>query len=589
MRRQVAQEWKEALRERADIVSVVSEYVSLRQKGKDFWGLCPFHAEKSASFKASSDTGLYYCFGCHAGGDVFDFVMSMERMAFSEAARYLADKFHVPLPHLTEADIRAAAESRSKREKILDINRRAAHYFHALLYKPEGEKALAYLHGRGLDDPTIRMFGLGAASASWDGLYRAMRGEGESEEDLLAAGLIVKKEGKSAFDMFRDRAIFPIIAEHGAVLGFGARAMGDANPKYLNTADTQAFNKRENVYAANLLKKVRNLQTTVLVEGYMDVVSLTRHGIPGVVATLGTALTTEQATYLARKAPEVLIAYDGDAAGQRAILRALDVFESLGKPEARVLKFPGGMDPDDFIRAEGRDAFLRLTPLSGPLFRMRCAMEGLDMAEEEGRTQYAIAAAAIIRRVSQPVERENLLKKLSLETGFAREVLLEQIGIGAAAPPAYKAPIYREKIREGNTQNLPDYIRAERILLSLKARGLMPEGTVEAERFADDDHRRLARLLEEGMTPVAILEAAEDPFRALCLTVFNEEIQADDEAVMEVITECLETMQKGFIKNRIADLSKRLDSVTGSEKMTIMLEITALNKEKERLRPGRKE
>ncbi|MCL1964315.1 MAG: DNA primase, partial [Firmicutes bacterium] len=406
-------EWIDDLRARADIASIVSEYVPLRQNGRSFKGLCPFHQEKTPSFHVDPDKGLYYCFGCKAGGSVIQFIMAAERMEFSEAVRFLADKLHVPLP--ARSDDAEAEKKRTLRETIYELNRKAARIFHDTLYAPEGAGILDYLHGRGLDDPVIHRFGLGAAPAGWDTLTGRLLEGGASAGDLVSAGLTVEKNGKR-FDMFRNRAMFPIISAHGAVLGFGGRAMGDSQPKYLNTSDTPAFNKGLNVYGQNLLRKARNLQRVLLVEGYMDVVSLTRHGVEGVAATLGTALTPEQAKLLKRYAPAVWVAYDGDKAGQTAALRALEVFHALDIP-AHVLSFPDGLDPDEFIRGRGREAFEALRPLSAPQYQIERAADGLDLSAEEGRTQYAIACAAILRTVRQPVEAENLLKRLVVATG----------------------------------------------------------------------------------------------------------------------------------------------------------------------------
>ena len=575
MQRRYSGDWKEELRSRADIASVVAEYVQLKPGGRDLWGLCPFHNEKTASFKVSPDMGLYHCFGCKAGGDVIDFIMGIERMSFMEAVRHLADKVNMPLPDMSEQDRTAAKQRRSRRDKILELNRRAARFFHETLYRPEGARALSYLHGRGLDDKTIRVFGLGASPAEWDALCRMFLAEGETAGDLIAAGLAVSKDQKKPFDMFRDRAIFPIIAEHGAVLGFGARALGDAQPKYLNTSDTEAFSKREHVYAANLLKSLRHLPRIILVEGYMDVVALTHRGIQGVVATLGTALTPEQAKYLSRKAPEIWIAYDGDSAGKRAVLRALDVFEASDTP-VRALSFPGGMDPDDFIRKHGVEAFQALTPLSAPVFRMQYAMEGLDLSTERGRTEYAIRAAAIIRAVKQPVEAENLLKKLGLETGFPREVLLQQVGITAPVEKAYSAPARHSRPPREAVRFTPDHVRAEQMLLALLAHGRIPAGMVPADAFADGHRRQLAEGLLSGQSPASLAGMLDGEPRQEFLAVISAAVPDNDEEAMEVVTECMETMQKGSINAKIEMLTKRLGEAALEEKPDILRQIQQL-------------
>lgn len=579
-------EWIEELRARADIVSIVSEYVPLKQNGRRFWGCCPFHSEKTPSFSVSPDQGLYYCFGCKAGGTVIQFVMDAERMEFSEAVRYLADKLHVPLPETAhDADER---KKRTIRERIYELNRKAAQFFHQTLYAPEGEKALSYLHGRGLDDPAIRMFGLGASPAGWDKLTKTLEDEGYTLEELSAAGLTVQKE-KRAFDMFRDRVMFPIISAHGAVLGFGGRAMGDKQPKYLNTSDTPAFNKRLNVYAANLLKKTRNLSRVLLVEGYMDVVSLVRHGVTGVAATLGTALTPEQASLLKRYAPEIWVAYDGDQAGQNAILRALDVFQTLDIP-AKVLVIPDGKDPDEFIREKGREAFEAIAPMSAPMYRIRRAADGLDLSGEEGRTQYAIRCASILKAVKQPVELENLLRRLTVETGYSREVLLQQIGAAPPEKPAYTQRRNREKLPAAKSQFLPDHLEAERLLLGLMAGGLVPEGAVEPERFSGAAHRKIAGRLLSGEKPAKLLDDCEDEdLRQVMVEVFGQETRLYGDEAMQMVTDCLERMRRGWIDERIRTLMDSLPTAAGSDKWAALTEIAALNKEKERLRPGRKE
>ena len=321
--------WMDELYARTDIVSVVSAYLPLKKDGRRYWGLCPFHHEKTASFSVNPDLNLYYCFGCKAGGNVVQFVMEMERVSYLEAVKLLADRIHMTLPEVR--DDPDYEKRRSQRERLLGANREAARFYHEQLWKPEGKRALDYLHGRGLDDGIIRRFGLGASADQWDGLTKYLTEKGYTQEELSLAGLTVVKS-ESAYDMFRSRAMFPIIDQYGNVLGFGGRAMNDAKPKYLNTADTPVFNKRKGVYAINLIRKQRDLKRIMLVEGYMDVVAISQAGVTGAVATLGTALTNEQARLLKRFAPEVHLAYDGDEAGQHAIERGLEIFEQEDVP-----------------------------------------------------------------------------------------------------------------------------------------------------------------------------------------------------------------------------------------------------------------
>ena len=580
-------DWLEDLRMRADILSVVSEYVQLKPKGRSYWGLCPFHGEKTASFKVDPDHGLYYCFGCKAGGTVFDFVMGMERMEFTEAVRYLADKFHVPLPDAP--DDGREEERRTLRENILRLNREAAMFYHKTLYTPEGAQSLAYLHGRGLDDRTIRLFGIGASPNSWDALTKHLQEQGASIDLLAQAGLTVKKENNRAFDMFRNRAMFPIIDARGSVLGFGGRALGDVQPKYLNTADTPAFNKRHNVYAANLLRKTKNLKRVLLVEGYMDVVSLISHGVEGAAATLGTSLTEEQARLLSRYAPEIWAAYDGDSAGQNAILRAIGIFDAAGIP-CRVLVIPGGQDPDEFIRDHGKEAFEALKPMSGVMYRMLRARDGLDLSDEEGRAKYAMACAEILRGVKQPVELENLLKRLSVETGYSREVLLQQIGIAPAKEaqqPRREAP---QPIRPIARQEANAGSRAERTLLELMCSGLIPPDTVGEDKFEDRDNRWLAQQLLAGQKPDALLTATEDEAkRRLLLEILSSEVKIPQDEAMQMAAECLESMRREWIEKRIAAIKAEMPGAAPERKESLLREIMMLTNEKKSLGPGRKE
>lgn len=582
-------EWKEEVRQRADIVTIVSEYVPLKQRGHDYWACCPLHGEKTPSFKVSPERGTYYCFGCKANGDVFSFIQAMERMEFPEAARYLAEKVNVPVPEMTHVDEKAAAERRSLKERIVALNRDAARFYHEQLYTGAGEEVLTYLHGRGLDDPAIRLFGIGAAPVGWDILTKHLLSQGATVEELVSAGLTVQKDDK-CFDMFRNRAIFPIINAHGTVLGFGGRAMGDVQPKYLNTADTPAFNKRENVYAANMLRKTRGLDRVLLVEGYMDVASLVRHGVTGVAATLGTALTPQQAKLMKRYAPEIWITYDGDSAGQNATLRALDVLEAEEIP-AKVLIIPDGKDPDDFIRQEGREAFEALKPLTAPLYRMQRAQEGLDLSTEEGRTQYAIACAAIIRKVKHPVEVENLLKRLMIATGYSREVLIQQIGITVPEKTTYSVPAAQRKRVSSSAQSfLPEHIKSERMLLALLAHGRVEAGVVSSDEFTDAGHRAIAVEILLGKTEAAMLDACEDEtIRAVIGEIFADAPKVEPGLEMKVITQCKESIRRVWIQERITALQDKLPTCEPEEKIDLLQEFMKLQTELGTLRPGRKE
>lgn len=583
--------WLDELRSRADIVQVVSGYVPLKRNGHRYWGLCPFHNERTASFSVDSEQQLYYCFGCKAGGSVIQFVMDIEHLEFADAVKHLADQLHMPLPQME--DDPDYQRRRDQRDRLLGANREAARYFHQTLFTPAGRPMLDYLKRRGLSDNVIRKFGLGAASDDWDALYRHLTAQGYTEEELRLAGLIVVKPAEPAtenspakprrvFDMFRGRAIFPIIDQYGNVLAFGGRTLGDGQPKYLNTSDTPVFNKRQGVYAANLLRKERHLERVILVEGYMDVVSLTQFGVTGVCATLGTALTNEQARLLKRFAPKVYLSYDGDSAGQHAILRGLDILQSEDIP-ARVLDFPDGLDPDEFIRRDGLEGFEHLPALTPETYRMRRLKEQFDLSTQDGRTEYAKACAPLLRRL-EPVEVENHLQELMVQTGFTREVLLAQIGLPAASPaaPSPITPPPRRVPREPKETTHP----AEERLLSLLATGRLPVDIASQEDFEDPLLKSLFVELSQGRSPASLVEeqALDDTRSRVGRLLLSPPSEGSTDELLKMAKECLDTIRRQRIQRRIDDLQQRIPTLTGQALQEALAESIALIRQKNELK-----
>ena len=549
-------QWLDELRARADIVKVIGSYVTLKKNGHRYVGLCPFHNETAPSFSVDEQKQVYHCFGCKAGGSVIQFVMDIERLSFPEAVAFLADQLHMPLPEMQNDP--AYEKRRTLKERIYLANRTAARMYHQLLWQPESSAILHYLQQRGLSDAVIRRFGIGAAPPSAQVGHRLME-EGFTEEELVQAGLMLRREGRT-FDMFRNRAMFPIIDTYGNVLGFGGRAMGDAMPKYLNTSDTPAFNKRYTVFAANLLRKARGLTRVILVEGYMDVVALSQFGVEGVAATLGTALTPEQARLLHRFAPEVYIAYDGDRAGQKAILRGLEVLEGENVP-VRVLDFPGGLDPDEFIRQEGLEAFQALKPISAVTYRMRREKERHDVSTEEGRIEYAKACAAILRGVKEPVELENHLRHLSVETGFSKEVLMQQIG--AAPPPK----VVTAAKREGFRQKAREVSQVDWTARTLLATGRLPKDSVSPEEFEDPLLRSLCEGLLAGESAASLMERqTDDQGRAAVGDILSLNTDLDDDGLMRMAQDCLKKMRKQRLEKALDLIQQRLPTLAGEER-----------------------
>ena len=541
--------------------------------------MCPFHHEKTPSFSVNGEQNLYYCFGCKAGGNVVQFVEEMEHLTYREAVEYLAKQIHMPIPETQEDP--DYERRRSQRERLLGANKAAARWYHAQLWLPENQRILDYLHKRGLDDGTIRKFGLGAAPEEWDALTRALEQQGYTQEELRLAGLTVVKQ-ETRFDMFRSRAIFPIIDAQGQILGFGGRAMGDAQPKYLNTSDTPVFNKRKGVYAANLLRKQRDLKRVILVEGYMDVVALIQHGVNGVVATLGTALTNEQARLLKRYAPEIWVSYDGDSAGQHAIMRALEIFEQEDI-RARVLFFPDNLDPDEFIRQRGLDAFEHLRPLKAAEYRMQRAKEDLDLSDDDQRIEYAKRCAQILSKVREPVELETYLQTLAVQTGFSKDVLRQQMGLSIAEANNAKPP--RERIIRRRAGDAPAASMPEKTLIALLVSGLMPKDAVRDTDFDDPQLHMLAQKLLAGSSPAAILAECETEQQRVAYSeafALNAEITQDNAAA--VAEDCLRTIRQARLQRQIDDIRAQLDTCGSAEKADMLKELLTLSNELARLK-----
>lgn len=561
--------WLDELRSRTDIVQIVSGYVALNKKGRKYWGLCPFHGEKTASFSVDGEHQLYYCFGCKAGGNVFHFYMEMERCSFNEAVEQLAERAHMALPEMIQDE--DAERRRTQRERLLAANREAARFYHETLFTPAGAASLDYLRRRGLSDGMIRRFGLGASTENWSDLTDRLMEKGYTLDELVLAGLAVRKKSDNGkdryFDMFRSRAMFPIIDSRGNVLAFGGRTTEKKEPKYMNTADTPVFNKRKGVFAANLLHQERKLDRVILVEGYMDVVSLTQFGIRGVCATLGTALTNEQARLLKRYAPQVYLAYDGDSAGQHAILRGLDILEQENVP-ARVLDFPEGLDPDEFIRRDGADGFRNLPALSPAVYRLRRLKDGFDLSTRDGRLAYARGAADIAAAVD-PLERDMILGQLSLETGFQKDTLLEQMHISAArqAERPHAEPGRSVSLpKRGPDEAVSEDLKAQELLIGLFASGQIPKDMIEEKDFDDDELKSLYRELSNGASPASLPDLApDDASRSRFTRILLAPTDGNTDEMISMANDCLRRIRSARLDRRYNELTQEISAAASAD------------------------
>lgn len=404
------------IRDRNDIIELISSYTELKKSGSRYLGLCPFHREKTPSFFVSAEDRLYYCFGCHEGGNIINFVEKINNLDFTEAVKFLADRAHIALPE----EPGKAPEEYQQKKRLYDVNRAAARYFHNnLINSPE---ILKYLSDRGLNKKTITSFGLGYAKDSYNDLRNHLLSLGFKEFELVSAGLNLKKE-KNSFDFFRNRVIFPVIDLRGNVIAFGGRVTDNSLPKYLNTGDTPIFKKRHNLFAMNLAKN-SSKEFIILAEGYMDVITMHQYGFSNAVASLGTSFCEEHASLLKRYTKNVTICYDSDSAGRNALKKAAEILLNAGiSVKAAVLS--GGKDPDEILKKYGSEYFENILKNAKPYveYMLEAEKENWNLTEMEGKINYSAKATAYLSLASTPVERELYIQKISEELGISPELL----------------------------------------------------------------------------------------------------------------------------------------------------------------------
>ncbi|KRU25225.1 DNA primase [Clostridium sporogenes] len=442
-----------------DIVDVISGDIKLKNSGRNYFGLCPFHHEKTPSFSVSQDKQIYKCFGCGEAGNVVTYVMKTKNVAFPEAIKILAERVNIDI----EEDKKE--NTNNPKDKIYKINVDAARYFFNNLII--NKNAINYFLNRGVTKSIIKRFGLGYSKDSWDGLLRHLKTKGYTELDMLSAGLIIKSKNGSYYDRFRNRVMFPVFDYRGKVIGFGGRVLNNAKPKYLNSPETMVFKKGINLYGLNYAVKENKDKVLIIVEGYMDCITLHQYGIKNSVASLGTALTTNQARLLKRYADKVIISYDSDTAGQLATQRGLEILKDVGLG-VEILTVPDGKDPDQFVKAHGKESYLQLVKEALPLieYKIKISKQDLNIGNKRQAIQYIDRYIKIIENLD-PVEKDMYIRRLSEETNIEIQTLYDQLnkknqnsrknGKEVNMLEAFGQKLYLE----------PAYIRAERFILQL--------------------------------------------------------------------------------------------------------------------------
>lgn len=448
------------LKSKNDIVSVVSSYVQLEQRGSNFWGRCPFHHEKTASFCVNGVDNFYYCFGCHKSGDVISFVMEMESLDFGDAVKFLANRAGMELPELSENN-ESLKRAKEKKERLLSILKDTAYFYVGNLKSEKAAPHLTYLAHRGVDNATLKKFGIGA-SLDFDGLPDYLKRKGYDLSDAFDAGVVGSKNGRY-FDALGGRLIIPVINQMNQVVAFCGRIL-DAKgfAKYVNTKETAVFSKGNTLFNINNLKKLKNesgIKNVIIVEGHMDVISLVAAGFGNVVASMGTALTKDQARILKRYSGDVLISYDGDFAGQKASIRGLEILKDEGL-NVKVVSLPDGMDPDDVVKKQGREAYAKLLDDAMPLidFKLQILKKTFDVTKAEDKRRFITEAVKVVKQSPSAAEQEDLLKEIRSITGITYESLKRELS-SAEAPKQAAVETVAVESKERNVQ-------AERFVLA---------------------------------------------------------------------------------------------------------------------------
>ena len=577
------------VREKNDIVDVISPYVRLTKRGSNYVGLCPFHNEKTPSFSVNTERQCFHCFGCGVGGNSISFVMKYENLTFTEAVRQLADKVGMNLPEENyNPEYRKRADLKTR---LFDIYKEAAKFYYFQLRSDYGNFPMEYLKNRGLSDETINAFGLGYSIKSANALYNYLKSKDYSDELMIKAELVTFKEGRGIFDMFWNRVIFPIMDQNNKVIAFGGRVMGDGEPKYLNSRETDIFNKRRNLYGLNFAKHSRQ-GYMLLCEGYMDVIALHQAGFTNAVASLGTSLTEEQARLISRYVKEVIITYDSDGAGVKAAIRAIPILKTAGI-RTKILKLTPFKDPDELIKSAGREEFeKRIQNAENSFdFELYNIEKNYDLSEPEGKTEFLNRVAERLTEFEEELERENYIAAVAAKYFVSKDSLnrlVNKIGGAREIRDTYKEA--GERIKKNERVNTADdgLLKTNRLLLSFLAdqpelykriKNIISENDFATPLYKDVA-RRIFIQIEQGKNPniaeiISRYESGEA--QALVAAAFEEKFEVElgeeerERAFREVV-----------IKVRKAGLAEELKSLDGKD-MKKFIEITKKQNELRRL------
>ena len=581
----------EEVRERNDIVDVISSYVKLKRSGSNYVGLCPFHNEKTPSFSVSGNKQMYYCFGCGAGGNVFTFIMEYENFTFVEAVKYLAERSGVDLPNEeTSGEVRREADLKTR---LYEINKAAANYFYFQLKTEQGQKAYEYLKNRELTDETIKQFGLGYSNIYSDDLYRYLKQKGYDDNILNKTGLFTYDEKRGTHDKFWNRVMFPILDVHNKVIAFGGRVMGDGMPKYLNSPETIIFDKSRNLFGLNIARLART-KKLLLCEGYMDVIALHQAGFTNAVASLGTAFTSQQASLMKRYADEVYLTYDSDQAGTNAALRAIPILKEAGL-SAKVINMRPYKDPDEFIKALGKEEYQKRIDqaLNSFLFEVDVLERNFDFEDPEQKTKFFQETAKKLCSFEDEIERNNYIEAIARKYHITYEdlrTMVNRYGASLSNLNQYNTVVKADREKTKPHKEADGIKQSQKILLTwlIEEPELYDKikDIITADDFKDEMYRKVAGLVfqqfsENGkVLPAAILnqfssKEEQNEIAALFNTGLDGEINhAEKEKALNDTIHKVKKFSLDYDSSRVTDLKQLQEIIrqqTNLQKLHISL------------------
>ncbi len=551
-------EFVETVRTKSDILALVSDYVELKKRGGKYWGCCPFHQEKTGSFSVTPEKGLFYCFGCHAGGDTISFIQKIENLSFVDAIVLMGEKMGLEPPRRQQSD--AYAQKDRLAQDIYKINTLAVEYFSACLNKTKfGQHTSTYLAGRGINKETIEKFSLGAALPSRDAMYRAFLKRAADIDLMMKARLVTERGAGEHFDFFRSRLMIPIKDARGRVVGFGGRIMGEGQPKYLNSAESEWFNKRFLLYGLDLaMPNIKKLGSAIIVEGYMDAIALHSAGFSNAVASLGTAFSAQQAKLLARVAPEAVFCYDSDQAGRQATLRAVSMARAAGL-KVKALTLPGSKDPDEFIAKNGAEAFSEMLKKAktGFDFQKDYILSQTDFSSLAGKVEVVSNMLPIIAELKNAIEIKehvsNLAQQLTIDEAAIQSELNKYLRGNKQSSEVVIAKLPAEKksmLEKAELQLLGAAYKNPDIVSYI-------EKHLGGENFTDQENREIFSLLKrrlgENLLPEEIFSLLPDAAKARLSVILADDTVAD----FKTAEDCLKQIKKAVLEKKFKESSDK--------------------------------